>query len=127
MAEIPAGLDPVPHAENTALVAHSLVERVKGIEPSSSAWKAPEPLHGSPCATMTARMNANAAAVTILLTILARRLPGRLRALGCTVLMPLPIGQKRRPLWPEGRNGVDELHGLGTVRTICLRIGHSWR
>jgi len=34
MAEIPAGLDPVPHAENTALVAHSLVERVKGIEPA---------------------------------------------------------------------------------------------
>ena len=36
MAEIPAGLDPVPHAENTALVARSLMERAKGIESTIS-------------------------------------------------------------------------------------------
>ena len=46
-----------------------------------------EPLHGSPCATITARMNANAAAVTIQLSIVARLLPGRLRASGCPALM----------------------------------------
>ena len=32
--EIPAGLDPAPHAENTALVARSLRERAKGIDPA---------------------------------------------------------------------------------------------
>ena len=40
-----------------------------------------EPLHGSPCATITPRMKANAAAVTIELIVLARILLVKRRAL----------------------------------------------
>jgi len=46
-----------------------------------------DPLHGSACATITAKRNAMAAAVIAQLIILARVLPARLRTLACPVLM----------------------------------------
>jgi len=46
-----------------------------------------EALHGSACATITAKRNAMAAAVIAQLIILARVLPARLRTLACPVLM----------------------------------------
>jgi hypothetical protein len=59
-----------------------------------------EPLHGSPCATITPKMKANAAAVTIQLSVLARILPGR-RAPGCpTLMLDQPITDQSQLVLP---------------------------
>jgi|tagenome__1003787_1003787.scaffolds.fasta_scaffold20956171_4 hypothetical protein len=79
-------LTAVPHSAQKKLIMPGWLP----IRAMLATCCAVEPLHGSECATITVRRNANAAAVTIQLLMLVRLLPAKLRRLACPVLMPVP-------------------------------------